>query len=114
MSALRKIAAALFFMMLGSALTTGAFGLHVVHGPRGHFTILKTRPSLKDAYVDIRTWKREEWKDHPNLVQALVESGYKDVLPKPNPLSDNPVARFFENLTRKTAAPPNRKKSPNP
>ena len=99
MSALRKVIAALFFMMLGSVLTAGAFGLHVVRGPAGHFTIWKTRPTLKDVYVDVRHWKRDEWKNHPDLVRAIIESGHDDVLPKPKPESTNPFARFFEQLS---------------
>lgn len=99
MSTLRKVISALFFMLLGALLTAGAFGLHVVRGPAGHFTIWKTRPSLKDVYVDVRGWKREKWKKHPDLVQALIESGHEDVLPEPKPKPVNPLQRFFENLT---------------
>ncbi len=83
---MRRILTAIALMGLGGMLTVGAFGFHIVRSPRGDLIIWKSRPSLKDVYVDVRNWKSDEWKKHPDLTKALREAGRADVVPKPQPL----------------------------
>lgn len=94
---MRKFVGAVFCIGLGAVLMTCAFGLHFIQSPTGFSVIWKSRPSLKDVYVDVRRWKRDEWKNHPDLVKALHEAGKSDVVPKTT--RENPVRDLWRNLT---------------
>lgn len=93
---MRRVMMAVFFMGLGGLLTVGAFGFHVVRSPRGDFVIWKSRPSLKDVYVDVRNWEHGEWKKHPDLKKALHEAGRDEIVPKPKPL--DPLQKFLRTI----------------
>jgi hypothetical protein len=105
-STFRKILSAAFFMMLGGILASCAIGLHVVRADSGMLAVRKTRPTLKDVYVDIRRWNRQDWRDHPDLAKALVESGHQDLVPQKQPaaglLPFNPFRRSSERRNDKT------------
>ncbi len=94
---MRKFIGAVFFMAVGALLMTCAFGLHFVQSPTGFFVIWKSRPSLKDIYVDTRPWKPDEWVKHPDLVQALRRADKSEVVPKP--ALGNPIKQFFQKFT---------------
>jgi hypothetical protein len=84
-STFRKILSAAFFMVLGGILTACAIGFHVVRSDVGMLAVRKTRPTVKDFYVDIRRWNRQDWKDHPHLAKALAEAGHQDLVPQQRP-----------------------------
>lgn len=97
MSTFRKFLSAVFFMMLGGILAACAIGLHIVCAPTGLLAVRKTRPAVKDLYVDIRRWTRQDWQKHPDLEKALIEAGHQDLLPHKSPaeglLRFNPFRR---------------------
>ena len=95
---MRRFVTAVFFASLGAVVMACAFGLHFVQSPTGFHVVWKSRPSLKDVYVDTRAWKRDEWKNHPDLVAALKRAGKTDIIPRPKPPS-NPVRDFWNKLT---------------
>jgi hypothetical protein len=104
-STFRKILSAAFFMMLGGILAALAIGLHIVRAPTGLLAIRKTRPALKDLYVDIRHWTRQDWREHPHLEKALVEAGHQDLVPHKSPAAGLlPFNPFRRNTDRRNDA----------
>ena len=91
-------------MLLGGGISAGLISLHVVRSPQGIFAVRKTRPSVHDAYIDIRKWKRAEWKNHPELIKALKESGHADLIPQQRPDVGNPIREFWKKLNGKQKA----------
>lgn len=94
---MRRFVTAVFFLGLGAVLMTCAFGLHFIQSPVGFHVIWKSRPSLKDVYVDTRPWSRNEWKNHPDLIRALRRAGRDDVVPRAKPADS--VRDLFQKLT---------------
>jgi len=91
-------------MLLGGGISAGLISLHVVRSREGIFAVRKTRPSVLDAYVDIRKWKRADWKSHPELVKALKESGHAGLVPQQRPDIGNPIREFWNRLNGKKKA----------
>jgi len=84
-STFRKILSAAFFFVLGGMLSACAIGFHVVRSDIGMLAVRKTRPTVKDFYVDIRRWNRQDWKAHPDLAKALAAAGHQDLVPRQRP-----------------------------
>ena len=67
---MRRIGAILFGILVGGGLVLAAFQLHVVRAAEGLVIVPKQQPALTDVYADIRDWSRDDWQQHPVLVQS--------------------------------------------
>ncbi|MFZ4398079.1 MAG: hypothetical protein ACOYOU_20895 [Kiritimatiellia bacterium] len=70
---------------------------HVVRTEKGTVIVPKRFVTLSGTFVNLRTW---QWKDvdrHPDMRDALVQAGYKDLLPQPQ--GGMRLARATKNFT---------------
>ena len=74
-----------FGFLLGAATTYSAFSYHLIRADEGLVLVPRQRASLTDAYADIRNWQANEWTQHLDLAQALVEDGRGDLIQSLNP-----------------------------
>ena len=58
---------------------------HVVRTPKGTVIVSKRFVTLKGTFVDVRPWQWQDVDRHPSVRDALVQSGYRDLLPQPPP-----------------------------
>lgn len=79
---MRRIIAALIFMMIGAGGMYAAFEFHIVQSKEGWLFIPKSQAGLHDTYADIRDWEATTWKSHPKLAQSLVENGKGNLIIK--------------------------------
>ena len=77
---MRRIGAILFGILVGGGLVFAAFQLHVVRAAEGLVIVPKQQPVLTDAFADIRDWSRDDWQQHPVLVQNLIADGRSDLV----------------------------------
>jgi len=89
---MRRMIAALIFMMIGAGGMYAAFELHIVQSREGWHLIPKSQAGLRDTYADIRKWQATTWKDHPRLAQSLIDSG------KGNLIMQSASNGFFDGL----------------
>ena len=75
-----KALALLFFFVLGGAAVASTYELHIVRSKAGFVVVPKETDGLKDVYADVREWDVEEWRDHPELIEALVANGHQDLV----------------------------------
>lgn len=89
---MRRIVAALIFMMIGAGGMYAAFEVHIVQSKEGWHLIPKSQAGLYDTYADIRKWQATTWKDHPRLAQSLIDNG------KGNLIIQSASNGFFDGL----------------
>lgn len=80
---MRRLAAVLLGVVLGGSAVYGAFHYHLVKTENDLLWVPKPQLSLKDVYVDVRGWGHDEWRRHPELVEAMVEGGHGELIAKP-------------------------------
>lgn len=78
-----KVFAALLCIALGGGAVLFSCHYHVVQADEG--LLLVPRPELEfdDIYVDVRKWDASTWREHPQLVRALVDHGRSDLVVNP-------------------------------
>lgn len=89
---MRRIIAALIFMLIGAGGMYAAFEFHIVQSKEGWLFIPKSQAGLYDTYADIRDWQATTWKNHPRLAQSLVDNG------KGNLIIQSASNGFFDGL----------------
>lgn len=94
----------IFGMLLGGALVYGGMHYHVVRGQQGVFIVRKLESDLSALYTDIRDFTLQDWKSHPQLAAAIIQSNRSQLLPDAaeGQLSETVhtvVDRLFERLT---------------
>jgi hypothetical protein len=68
---------------------TGAVGLAiamqyaVVRANDGFHFVPKVQPCLRDAYVDVRSFSADDWRQHPQLAASLVRADRTHLLSDP-------------------------------
>lgn len=77
----RRWAILLTGVLLGSAGMWCVATYHLVQTADGTLCIPRVQAGLSHIYVDVRTWTAAEWREHPQLAQALMRAGRQDVLP---------------------------------
>ncbi|NND99317.1 MAG: hypothetical protein HKN47_18515 [Pirellulaceae bacterium] len=65
-----------FGMICGAGLLFVAMHYHVVHGNHGITLVPKISNNLSDAYVDIREFSLDDWKEHKPLAAAIMRSNH--------------------------------------
>ena len=70
----------LFGMLLGGALVYGGMHYHVVRGQQGVFIVPKLESDLSALYTDIRDFTLQDWKSHPRLAAAIIQSNRPQLL----------------------------------
>ena len=71
----------IFGMLLGGALVYGGMHYHVVRGQQGVFIVRKLESDLSALYTDIRDFTLQDWKSHPQLAAAIIQSNRSQLLP---------------------------------
>lgn len=99
---MRKILAALIFMLIGAGGMYAAFQYHVVQSKEGWMVIGKTQVGLEDTYADIREWKATTWKKHPQLAQSLIDKGKGNLIIQS--ASSGLFDGLFQNSNKKRSA----------
>jgi hypothetical protein len=77
---MRRFSVLLLGIMLGGGLVYTAFHYHVVRTADEWLLVPKRQAAFSDAYADVRQWSLNEWRRHPDLVQALLAKGRQDVM----------------------------------
>lgn len=85
----------LFGMLLGGAAVYGAMHYHVVRGNQGVFVVPKIQSDLSGVYTDIRHFTLQDWRAHPGLAAAIMQSNRKPLL---EDVSGHPLAGTAQNL----------------
>lgn len=67
-------------MAFGAAGMWGGFTYHLVRTDDGVLMIPRVAPMLLDAYVDVRQFAADDWKQHPRVTYALIKAGYRSVI----------------------------------
>ena len=74
----------LFYLVVGLGLgggaMWGAFNYHVLRTADGYVYIPKQSAQLNEVYLDVRGYGLAEWKQHPQVVQAIVHSGRTELI----------------------------------
>jgi hypothetical protein len=78
---IRRLLFAALLIVLGGVLTYFSLGYHYVRTDDGWLMVPKTEMHFNDTFVDIREWSLRDYREHPELVEALVEDGHADVIP---------------------------------
>lgn len=81
-----------FGLFVGAALMYTALHYHLVRGDEGIFLVPKVTNQLGDAYVDIRGFTLEDWKQHKPLAAAMMKSNRSEIL------SDDTLGGFKDGL----------------
>ncbi|MCH9654696.1 MAG: hypothetical protein K0U86_21365 [Planctomycetes bacterium] len=89
---MRRILAALIFMLIGAGGMYAAFEFHVIQSKEGWLFIPKSEAGLHDTYSDIRKWQASTWKNHPKLAKSLIDNG------KGNLIIQSASNGFFDGL----------------
>ena len=79
---IRKLIIALLLIALGGGLTYYGLGHHFVKTDDGTIVVAKAQLTLKDTYVGIRKWQPSDFREHAEVVKALVDQGHGDVVAK--------------------------------
>ena len=77
---IRKLLGSIIFVIIGAGLMYWALGHYVVHTAKETIFVPKAALGLTDTYVDITEWKADDFKEHPELTQALVDNGHSDLV----------------------------------
>lgn len=104
---MRRMIAALIFMMIGAGGMYAAFEYHVVQSKEGWLFVPKTQAGLEDTFADIREWKATTWKDHPRLAQSLVDDGKGNLIIQT--ASDGLFDGLFQSAPRRRSAENNQR-----
>ena len=67
-------------MICGATLLYTAMHYHLVRGNEGVVLVPKLSNTLSGAYVDIREFGLQEWKDHKPLAAAIMKSNQSHLL----------------------------------
>ncbi len=60
--------------------TLGSY--HLVRTSSGVVWVSRVAIGWNDLFVDVREWRAEDWRQHPQLSQAVLRSGRRDLLPQ--------------------------------
>lgn len=99
---MRRIIAALIFMLMGAGGMYVAFEYHIVQSREGWLFIPKSQAGLQDTYADIREWQATTWKNHPLLAQSLIQNGKGNLIIQS--ASNGIFDGFFPNSDKKRSA----------
>jgi hypothetical protein len=72
--AMKSFMAFLLGVVLGAGGVFLGQGYHILRTADGYELVRKTRPSFKLIYVDVRQYLAEDWLEHPQLAQAVLEA----------------------------------------
>lgn len=73
---MRRIFTLCFGVVLGCGLMYMGFQYHLVRTSDEYLLVPKKQTALRDAYVDVRGWTHNDWKEHQELVRDLSAAGH--------------------------------------
>lgn len=65
---------------VGGAAVYGSLQYHVVRADDGLHFIRKTNVTFSGVYVDIREFGPQDWLEHPDLAEAVMRSGKRELV----------------------------------
>ncbi|HVT89002.1 MAG TPA: hypothetical protein VHD56_09140 [Tepidisphaeraceae bacterium] len=79
---IKSILRLVYLILLVGGWSLAALSLHVIRTPDEFPITLVTKEhfSLRDTYVDTRTWTLDDAAQHPDMVNKLIALGKADVL----------------------------------
>ena len=70
--------------VFGGATVYTALNYHVIRTEDGVQLVSRAvRPPFRNTYVDLRDWQPRDWKNAPDVAEALVKGGHTDLLSPP-------------------------------
>ena len=77
---MKGIISTIFCVLVGMVLMYLILSHHTVTTADGRIYVPKKQLTLTDSFVNITEWKTADLKEHPEVVQALVESGHSKLI----------------------------------
>ncbi len=81
-----RLGIVLLGVAIGGAFVYSAFSYHLVRTDAEFLVVRKSQSGLEDCYADIRDWEYAEWKEHPELIDAMQANGHGDLVVGPRPV----------------------------
>lgn len=85
-----------FILIVPTLLLCWCASHHLVRTGKGLAIVNKRFIGFSGTCADIRGWKWEDVVAHPDLSQAMIQAGYKDLLPKEPTLLDKTIEKAKE------------------
>lgn len=73
---MRRLKALLLGIALGGGLVYFGFNYHLVRAADSWLIVPRVEVALRDACVDIRSWKLDDWRKHPELTRDMLRAGH--------------------------------------
>ena len=77
---MKGIISTIFCVLVGMVLMYLMLAHHTVTTENGRIYVPKKQLTLKDSFVNVTEWKTADLKEHPEVVEALVKNGHKEVI----------------------------------
>lgn len=77
---IRKVLMPVIFIAVGAGLMYWLLGHHVVRTAEQTLFVPKAELGLVDTYVEIADWTAADFKDHPEVTEALIDHGHGDLV----------------------------------
>lgn len=77
---MKKIAIVLVLILLAAAGAYWTAGHYVVRSEWGLMVLEKRFLSFQDSFVNAEAWDYPDYEEHPNIMAAMREQGYADIL----------------------------------
>jgi hypothetical protein len=81
--------------ILGGAALYGSMCFHVVRTEDGYHFVPKTALTVRDSYVDIRSFDIGAWREHVPLAEAIMKAGKSELM---HGAAESAVQNALENL----------------
>ena len=92
-----RISSMFFGMVCGAGIVYAAMNYYVLRTPKGVEFVARSKLSLDDAYLDIRTFSFSDWQKHTELAQDLVKANKQELMVNAaGNAIENAVAPLFE------------------
>jgi len=79
---IKKLIGTVFVLLIGAGLMYWCLATHFVTAESGSVRVPKESLGFTDTWVDIREWTAKDFKDHPQVTEALIDNGHTDLVIK--------------------------------
>ncbi|MDA0834692.1 MAG: hypothetical protein O2955_05470 [Planctomycetota bacterium] len=77
---MRRLISMIFGMLVGGGIVYAGFYYHLVRTSEKWLIVPRKNVAFEDPYVDMRTWKPDDWAKHQQFAKDMIAAGHGELV----------------------------------